>query len=154
VKTIIASFIIAVSLVTVSDLIARPGEGMMGGMEGHGPGQGHGHGKNIFSDLDFLRNTLKFSEDQISKIEKINSEHKTEMTKYRSQIEPKKDELRNLILDKNINFNKIRSKLKEISEIDVEIRILFIKHRIDIENIMTPEQKKIMQQGRMHRKGL
>jgi Spy/CpxP family protein refolding chaperone len=154
VKTIITSFIIAVSLITISELNARPGDGMMGGMGIEGHGRGQGQGRNIFSDMNYLRNTLKFSEEQITKIEKINSDHKTEMMKYRSQIEPKKDELRNLILEKNINFDKIRSKLKEISEIDIEIRILFIKHRIEIENIMTPEQKKMMQKGRMGRKGL
>ena len=154
VKNIITAFIIAFSLITVTGLNARPDDGMAGGMDMGGHRHGPRHGKNIFSDLDYLRNTLKFSEEQITKIEKINSDHKTEMTKYRSQIEPKKEELRNLILDKNINFEKIRSKLKEISEIDVEIRILFIKHRIDIENIMTPDQKKMMRKGRMGRKGL
>jgi Spy/CpxP family protein refolding chaperone len=155
VKTIITSLILTLSLVAVSDLYARPDDGMMGGMgmEGRGPGPG-GHGRNIFSDLDFLRNTLKFSEEQITKIEKINSEHKIEMLKYRTQVEPKKEELRNLILDKNINFDKVRTKLKEISDIEIEIRILFIKHRIDIEKIMTAEQKKIMHKGRMERKGL
>ncbi len=154
VKTLITTFIIAFSLIAITGLDARSDDGMMGGMDTEGHRHGTKHGKNIFSDLDYLRNTLKFSEEQITKIEKINSDHKTEMTKYRSKIEPKKEELRNLILDKNINFDKIRSKLKEISEIDVEIRILFIKHRIDIENIMTPDQKNLMRKGRMGRKGL
>ncbi len=154
VKTLITSFIILLCFVMASDLSARPDDRMMDGMDSEGHRHGPRHRNNIFSDLDYLRNTLKFSEDQITKIEKINSDHRTEMTKYRSQIEPKKEELKNLILDKNINFEKIRSKLKEISEIDVEIRILFIKHRIEIENIMTPDQKKMMRKGRMGRKGL
>jgi Spy/CpxP family protein refolding chaperone len=154
VKKIITALLVTSGLIASSVLIARPDDGMMGGpgMGGHGPR--HEHGKNIFSDPEYLRNTLKFTDEQIELIEKINTDHRAEMTKYRSIIEPKKEELRNLILDRNINFDKIRAKLKEIAEIDVEIRILFIKHRIDIEKIMTPEQKKIMHKGRMGRKGL
>jgi Spy/CpxP family protein refolding chaperone len=44
-------------------------------------------------------------------------------------------------LDDNVNIDKVRPLVKEISDLRAELQILRIQHRLEIEKVLTPEQK-------------
>ena len=100
------------------------------------------HHKGLhFSDPQFLKEKLNLSDDQITKIGKINLKFKKAHLDIREKLEPKKIQLEKLLLDDNINLKKVKSKLKEIEEYDTERAFLQIKHRVEIEKVLTKKQK-------------
>lgn len=117
-----------------SDAFARMGMGP-GGM--HGPG---GRGM-FFGDPAIMKEKLGLSDDQVDKISKINLDYKKKLLSIREKIEPKQTKLHGILLGDNVNLKEVRALLEEISALEVEIRMLRINHRMDIEKILTASQK-------------
>jgi len=129
-----------------------------------GPGKGRGRhgmgpdkemrspfGRMCFGDRDRMRDELGLSEKQIEKVSRINTRYHEMARKYREKIHPLKGELRRLLLAKEVDFNVVRKKLREISEIEIELKILMIRHRLELEKVLSPEQmKKLKRERRRH----
>jgi len=137
----IAIFILSVP-VTYSHAQMRRGEGMMRGrmME-----RGN---ERCFGDRKFMRNILKLSDDQLDQIGKINERYRDILVDFRNRLQPKKLELREALMAQNPDLDRIRSYLKDISEIEVELRIVKIKQSLEIEKIFTPDQRELMRKER------
>jgi len=117
-----------------SDAFARMGMGP-GGM--HGPG-----GRGMFyGDPELMKEKLGLSDDQVDKISKINLDYKKKLLAIREKIEPKQTKLHGILLGDNVNLKDVRTLLEEISALEVDIRMLRINHRLDIEKILTASQK-------------
>lgn len=118
------------------------------GMRGHGDGEfRHHHGEAMcFGDEKFMKEKLSLNEEQIDKIGKINLEFRKLQMEEREKLQPKKIMLRKLLLNETINLREVKKLLKEISDVEVEIRLNRIRHRIEIEKVLTPEQKKKLKQ--------
>ena len=118
------------------------------------PGRHHRrHGRRhslLFGDRKFLKERLKLSESQIDKMSKINIRFKKRHLALREKLAPLKIRLRRMLLENEINIRDIRRQLKKISNIKIEIKILRIKHRLAIEKILTPKQRRILKDERMH----
>jgi Spy/CpxP family protein refolding chaperone len=108
------------------------------------------HGGPVFGDPARMQKELGFTSEQIKKIAEINKNHERKMLDYREQIAPKYIQLKKLLLDDNVNIDKIRPLVKEISDLKAELHILRIQHQLDIEKVLTPEQKAKMIQYRKH----
>lgn len=109
------------------------------------PGTGFGHlGGICFGDDNYMRETLNLSDSQIKNISQINKDYGNRLFSLRSKLRPLNNDLRDLLLSKNIDLKKVRAILTEISGIEIEIRITKIEHRIAIENIFTPDQLEIL----------
>jgi len=134
-----------------STAFAAPGSGMRpdgpprgedgGGMEGHGRMHGDG-GTMFFGDPDAMKATLGLTDEQVDKIGKINNEYRKKLLKIRDDLEPKRIKLHGLLTEDNINLKDVRYLLEEISKFEVEIRLLRINQVLDIEKILSPDQKK------------
>ena len=111
-----------------------------------------------YGDPQFLREELNLSGEQIEKVAGINERFRKERETWYKTLKPGKDELKKLLLAENINYDEVRKKLKEISDIEIELKILQIKHRLELQKVLTPEQLdklkneyRHMKHRRMHR---
>ncbi len=129
-----------------------PGRGH--GMGPHrGPGMGPGRDRGMcFGDREHMRENLNMTDKQIDLISGINAKYRDRLIVFRDRIRPKKIELRRLLLREKLDLKSIRKLLKEIADIEVEIRMIRIVQRNEIENVLTPSQRERMRrERRMHR---
>jgi len=103
-----------------------------------------------FGDPVFMKERLKLTEKQIEEIGEINKNYEKEYLKYRELNAPKKIKLKRLLLEDNVDLKEVKNTLKAISDNNVEIRLLRIRQRLDIEKKLTPEQRNRL---RMEKKG-
>jgi Spy/CpxP family protein refolding chaperone len=127
------------------------GKGMHGGdkdceqrcMKGHG-GPGH-----IFGDPARMQKELGLTDAQATKIGDINKEYEKKMLDYREKLAPKEIQLRKLLLEDNVDMDKVKALIREISEIRGDLQVLRIQQRLEIEKVLTPEQKAKLKKHRM-----
>lgn len=109
------------------------------------PPPGFDHMKGMcFGEDEYMRNRLNLGDEQIKTISQINSRFGARLSEYREQLRPLRLELQKLLLSKNIDLLKVRTVLKKISDIELEIRITKIEQRLAIEKTLTPAQHKIL----------
>ncbi len=106
------------------------GDRMM--MEGHGP---------FYGDPARMKSALGLNDDQVNKIAAINLEYKKRFLEYDEKMSPKHIQLKKILLEDEVDINAARKVLKELSDLQVETRVLRIQHRLDIEKVLTKEQK-------------
>jgi len=109
------------------------------------------HHRNIFfGNPEILKNELDLSDTQIKKIQSINFKYKSKIDAFRKIIIPQQRELRRLLLSENVKLDQVKFRLKKISEINTEIRFLKIKHRIELEKILTKSQLTRLKEEKRH----
>jgi Spy/CpxP family protein refolding chaperone len=121
------------------------------------PEEGDSFFHRCFGDRGFLRNNLQLSDEQIEKVAGINENFRKRHDELRERMRPRRIELKALLLAEKIDFDSVRKKLREISEIEVELKIIQIQHRLSLQEILTPEQKKQLIRERRemkHRHGM
>jgi Spy/CpxP family protein refolding chaperone len=124
-----------------NDDFDRPGDGPGGPQMRRGePGMKGG----FQGDPEQMKKQFNLTDDQVSKIDEINLKYQKEHLDLRGKMEPKRIELKKLLLEDKIDLKKVESILKELSEYQVQSRLLMIKQRIEIESTLTPDQKKKM----------
>jgi len=112
-----------------------------------------GHPPMFFGNPAMFKQELGLNDQQIAKIEQINLNHRKLMLEQREKLEPKQIQLERLLLEDNVNLNNVRSLLREIADIRIEIHMLKITHRLEIEKVLTSEQKtKLKAMRRPHAK--
>jgi Spy/CpxP family protein refolding chaperone len=107
-------------------------------------------GGRVFGDPARMQKELGLTDEQVKKISDINRDHEKKMLDYREKLAPKNIQLKRLLLDDAVDMASVRSLVKEISDLRAELQILRIQHRLDIEKVLTPEQKAKMKQHRKH----
>lgn len=128
----------------------RPMKGP-GDKENFGPrgGMMQHHGKGvIFGDPERMQKTLGLTDDQVDKIAEINDQFRKEHAAVMDKISPKARELRKLLRAENIDLDKARAVLKEISDFQVESRLIRIRHWLAIEKVLNPDQKQKLKESR------
>jgi Spy/CpxP family protein refolding chaperone len=106
---------------------------------GHGPRH---EGRMLFGDIERMKERLNLSDKQIDNISKINITFKKSHLEMQEKMSPKKIKLKRLLLEESIDLKKVRALLKELSDLRVEVQMLRIKQRIDIEKQLTKEQRR------------
>jgi len=134
----------AVMVISQSSLYAQRGP-MEGGHRNHIE-----HGGPVFGDPARMQKELGLTDEQVKKIADINKSHERQMLDYREKLSPKSIQLKRLLLDETVDMARVRVLVKEIADLRAELQILRIQHRLDIEKVLTPEQKVKMRQHRKH----
>lgn len=126
-------------------LVAKGGPrgGMFGSDGGDNPPPPMGGHGMMFGDKRIFEK-LNLSDEQMDKIEDINDKYLTEHIKIREKMRPKMKALRAVLEKDPVDIEKARTILKEISELQVESRILMIRQRIEIDSVLTKDQKEKM----------
>jgi Spy/CpxP family protein refolding chaperone len=81
------------------------------------------------------------SQDQIAKIQKIQSDRYAEMAKLRSEIFEKAGELRALFREPTLDKDKIAAKQKEIVAFQAQMQEKALAARTAVAEVLTPEQR-------------
>ena len=115
-----------------------------------GDNRGPGPCGPMFGDPERMKKDLGLTDEQVNTIAAINSEHRKKMLDFKEKMAPREIQLERLLLEDTVDLAKVKSLLKEISDMRVEIHMLMIQHRLDIEKVLTAEQKAKMKQHRKH----
>ena len=130
-KTIVAVFVIA--LMATSGLAVAQGWGKGEGMmPGHG-GPGHGPGGWTAA--------LNLTPEQNQKIQELRAAHFKETIPLRNELMGKRLELRALWAQTEPDQGKILAKQKEINALMAQLQEKGTKHRLEMRQILTPEQR-------------
>jgi Spy/CpxP family protein refolding chaperone len=147
--TAIAAFlIVSLPLVTATARQHHPGQGPGGPMDPEfmieGPRQDPHNRRDrmCFGDPDIMKKKFGLSDEQIDAIEEINQKYREHLLDIRDKLQPKHSRLRKMLLKEKIDLNDVNSLLREIAELEVELRMARIRQRIEIDNLLTPEQRK------------
>ena len=92
--------------------------------------------KGLFRGIE----NLDLSEEQIAEVKKTMLDFKKESLVLKSQIQMKQLELKELFLESNIDMEKVREKLEEIADLQVEQKIKAIENQSKIKEVLTNEQ--------------
>jgi len=113
------------------------GPGMMRGGP-HMPGNRFGRN---FCGPDFMKEKLNLNDDQIKRIESLNTKYNEESSKYFRDLKPEQDKLRNIIGTANPDLAEARRILERMAALNVELHLVKIRQGSEIDGILTPEQK-------------
>jgi Spy/CpxP family protein refolding chaperone len=149
----------AALLIAQTSVFAKEGERKHGDKKASGQecmmkhGDRMGPGGPMFGDPERMKKDLGLTDEQVKKIAVINSEHKKKMLEFKEKMAPREIQLERLLLEDTVDLAKVRSLLSEISDLRVEVQMLRIQHRLEIEKVLTAEQKAKMKQHRKHMMG-
>ncbi len=104
-----------------------------------------------FGNPQMMKERLGLTDQQVVEIGKINTRHEKTMLDYREKLAPKKIQLKRLLLEDNVDLKKVRGVLEDISKIQVDLHMLRIQHRLEIEKVLTEEQRAKMKTHMKHR---
>jgi len=148
----------AALLFAADALHARRGPGREGDMRGR-PGEPHdrmgaecGPG-SFFGEPERLKDALGISEEQVKKISAINEDYRRRFRVFRDNMSPLHGKLRKELLKPKVDLEEARRLLQKIADINVEIRLLKIKHQLEIEQALTPEQRGKLRAEKRHMRG-
>ncbi len=145
-RTSLAVFIL---LCLVSPLFAQP---MPDGDPFHHPRRGR---MAPFGDEEMLKERIGVSDAQLARIRAINANFHDKVKAIRVKINPLHQKMRTALRAESVNLRDVRKLLEEIARWEVELRILRIEHRLELDKILTPEQKERWSQHmHRHRRGM
>jgi len=147
--TVIAITAIAGIFLRYRGFMAGPPERhMKPGMEARGSMMDGNLIGRHFCRPGFMRNELGMSEEQISKINRLNRFYEEEHHKKMKELEPERKRMKELLSKTEPDLEEIRKVLTKNFGTHVELRMLRIKQGIEINKILTPEQINILKKRR------
>ena len=101
-----------------------------------------------FDNTEHMKKNLGLSDQQIEAIGRINRNYHNRMVGLRKKMAPELDRLKNLLREENVDRAGLRKALQTIGSMQTEMRYQMILQRLDIEKILTPEQRKKLREER------
>ena len=91
--------------------------------------------------------SLNLSEEQITEINKTLLNFQKDTAELRNSIQIRELEVKALLLEPQTELVKIRAKLEEISNLQVELKIKTIEKYLEVKDLLTPEQQEKLPLG-------
>ena len=85
--------------------------------------------------------SLNLSEEQITEINKTLLDFQKNTVELRNSIQIKELEVKALLLEPQTELVKIRAKLQEIADLQVELKVKTIEKYLEVKDLLTPEQQ-------------
>ncbi len=103
-------------------------------------------------DIPFVKmrefiESLNLSEEQITEINKILLNFQKNTVTLRNSIQIKELEVETLLLEPQTELVKVRAKLQEIADLQVELKVKTIEKYLEIKDLLTPEQQEKLPLG-------
>jgi Spy/CpxP family protein refolding chaperone len=124
----------ALIILLVSATMAMAGQGDR--FKRHG--RGFGMGPDAFSELNL-------TQEQTAKIQALRDAFRKDMIPVRAELVRKRAELKLMWMQTELDANKIRALQKEVHDIKGRLQEKLTDHKLEIYNILTPEQRMQMQ---------
>lgn len=103
--------------------------------------KGHHGKKGSEHHLKMMAKKLGLSKDQVTAIEKIHEASEEDKKSISEKIQKERKDLKELMMADTLDKSKIRSKMEEIAELKVDKKMLWIEDKIQIQKVLTPEQR-------------
>ena len=94
-----------------------------------------------------LVESLNLSEEQKTEIQKIDLNFQKEMMGLKNEVEINQLEIKILFLEKDPELVKIRAKLQEIADLQIELKMKRIEEYLAVKSILTSEQQEKLPLG-------
>ncbi len=91
--------------------------------------------------MEELIKFLNLSEEQITEINKTLLDFQKNALELKNRIQIKELEIKALLLEPETELAKIREKLKEAADLQVELKVKTIEKYLEIKDLLTPEQQ-------------
>jgi len=91
--------------------------------------------------MEGLIKSLNLSEEQITEINKTLLDFQKDTVELRNSIQIRELEVKALLLEPQTELVKIRAKLQEIADLQVELKVKTIEKYLEIKDLLTPEQQ-------------
>jgi Spy/CpxP family protein refolding chaperone len=91
--------------------------------------------------MEGLIKFLNLSEEQITEINKTLLDFQKNTLELRNRMQIKELEIKALLLEPETELVKIRAKLEEIADLQVELKVRTIEKYLEIKGLLTPEQQ-------------
>ncbi|MBA7498961.1 hypothetical protein ES704_01700 [subsurface metagenome] len=91
--------------------------------------------------MEGLIKFLNLSEEQITEINKTLLDFQKNTLELRNRMQIKELEIKALLLEPETELAKIREKLKEVADLQVELKVKTIEKYLEIKDLLTSEQQ-------------
>ncbi|MBU4509549.1 Spy/CpxP family protein refolding chaperone [bacterium] len=91
--------------------------------------------------MEGLIKSLNLSEEQKAEINKTILDFQKDTVELRNSIQIRELEVKALLLGPQTELVKIRAKLQEIADLQVELKIKTIEKYLEVKDLLTPEQQ-------------
>ncbi len=91
--------------------------------------------------------SLSLSEEQKAEINKTILDFQKDTVALRNSIQIKELEVKALLLEPKTELVKVRAKLQEIADLQVELKVKTIEKYLEIKDLLTPEQQEKLPLG-------
>jgi len=85
--------------------------------------------------------SLNLSEEQVTEINKTLLDFQKDTVELRNSIQIRELEVKALLLEPQTELIKIRAKLQEIADLQVELKVKTIEKYLEVKDLLTPEQQ-------------
>jgi len=85
--------------------------------------------------------SLNLSEEQITEINKTLLDFQKDTVELRNSLQIRELEVKALLLEPQTELVKIRAKLQEIADLQVELKVKTIEKYLEVKNLLTSEQQ-------------
>ena len=139
-------FVIATSFINAQTVDKKGEPGSQGKM--HKTSKlNKGEGEDFEGHLKFIREKLHLTDQQVSKIESLRSEHMKKMVDLKAVLQKNMIDLKSIREKDNFTRADIISGVEKGNKIKNEMALAKANHLFDIWETLTPEQKKLVKEN-------
>jgi Spy/CpxP family protein refolding chaperone len=107
------------------------------------PKQGQGVQKRIMPHRGGVAEKLKLTDDQKAQMRKVNADIEKKLIPIESKIRLARIDMRELMGAEKPDRSAIEKKMKEVSDLEYQVKIINLDRMLTVKGILTPEQLKI-----------
>ena len=134
-------------------LIGTQSIAQRGRQDGFNKNYGHGRGYDERSKYQRLFDRLDLKDEQKDKIEGLNLESRKEAIQIQNQMREKEAQLTTLLIQENVEKNKVNNLIDEIGKLKSESRKDRVDTHLKIKALLTEKQRIIFDQRQSERAG-
>ena len=91
-----------------------------------------------------MKKDLGLTDEQTAKIAEIEKMFEKERLEIREKLAPKRFELEKILIENSVDLKAVEKVLRAESDLKVQMRLSCIKEKIEVDSVLTPEQKQKM----------
>ena len=90
---------------------------------------------------EVLKEKINLNDEQLAAVTEINKKFREKMDSIHDKMKPKREALEKLVTAENVDRNKAKILLEEMSTLKVEAGMIRINHRLEIEKVLDARQQ-------------
>jgi Spy/CpxP family protein refolding chaperone len=94
-----------------------------------------------FGDMGWMKEQLGLTDKQVEQIGEINLNYQNKKLDFKEKNELKKIQFQRLLLETDVNTQKVRTVIQDLANIKAETDMLKVLQWLDIEKVLTPGQR-------------